>query len=153
MSFDHILENRNSTASRLIRQKAHRLVRHPGFGESDRESIEQEFRKELIQKYDRFDPDRACEATFIARVIDNKAVSLVRYRIAEKRDFRRNATSLNETVRDTGGGSVERAQTLDASMVRNQAGQWPKTMACDWCGRFEPRPQPKTPEERPQQYP
>ncbi len=37
-------------------------------------------------------------------------------------------------------------------------GQWPRTMACDWCGCLEPRLQtpldpPKTPEERPREAP
>lgn len=127
MGFDHFFENRDSFASQLIRHKARQLVRHPGFRQFEQEDIEQELRKELVQKYSNFDPDRARETTFIARVIENKTVSLVRIRTAEKRDFRRNANSLNETVRDADGGSVERVQTFDTSAARNHTGQSPRS--------------------------
>lgn len=123
MGFDHLFEDRNSFASQLIRQKARLLVRHPGFNKSEQRDIEQELAMELILKYRCFDPDRARETTFIARVLESKAISLVRTRIAEKRDFRRDAHSLNETVRDADGGSVERAQTFDASASANHTGQ------------------------------
>lgn len=43
--------------------------------------------------------------------------------MAEKRHFRRNANSLNEPVRNVDGGSVERAQTADASTARGHTGQ------------------------------
>lgn len=127
MGFDHLFENRDSFASQLIRQKARQLVRHPGFSKSDRPDIEQELAMELVRKYRCFDPERARETTFIARVIENKAVSLVRIRIAEKRDFRRSANSLNETVRDADGGSVERTQAFDASSATNHTGQFRRT--------------------------
>lgn len=121
--FDHLFNNRNSFASQLIRQKARQLVRHPGFNKSEQKDIEQELALELVLKYRCFDPNRARESTFIARVLENKAISLVRTRIAEKRDFRRDAHSLNETVRDADGGSVERAQTLDDSASARHTGQ------------------------------
>lgn len=123
MGFDHLFEDRDSFASQLIRQKARQLVRHPGFRKSEQRDIEQELAMELVLKYRCFDPDRARETTFIARVVENKAISLVRARVAEKRDFRRDAHSLNETVSDAEGGSVERAQTLDASSARTHTGQ------------------------------
>jgi len=127
MGIDQHLEDRDSFASQLIRQKARQLVRHPGFTKSDRPDIEQELAIELVQKYDQFDPKRARETTFIARVIEHKAVSLVRARQAEKRHFRRNGTSLNETVSDGEGGTVERAQTVDAASAKRHTGQAPRT--------------------------
>lgn len=123
MGFDHLFQDRDSFASQLIRQKARQLVRHPGFSKSEREDIEQELRIELVQKYRCFDPDRARETTFIARVVENKVISLIRARVAEKRDFRRDARSLNETVSDAEGGQVEQAQTLDAAAARAHTGQ------------------------------
>jgi RNA polymerase sigma-70 factor (ECF subfamily) len=127
MGFDHLFEDRDSFASQLIRQKARQLVRHPGFTKSEREDIEQELRIELVQKYRCFDPDRARETTFIARVLENKVISLIRARAAEKRDFRRDARSLNETVSDAEGGQVEQAQTLDAPAARAHTGQSPRS--------------------------
>ena len=123
MNLNDLFENRDSFASQLIRQKARQLVRHPGFSKSEQYDIEQELALELVLKYRCFDPDRARETTFIARVVENKAISLIRARIAEKRDFRRDAHSLNETVRDADGGSVERASTFDASASANHTGQ------------------------------
>jgi RNA polymerase sigma-70 factor, ECF subfamily len=123
MGFDHLFEDRDSFASQLIRQKARQLVRHPGFNKSEQKDVEQELAMELVLKYCCFDPDRARETTFVARVVENKAISLVRARIAEKRDFRRDGRSLNEAVRDSDGGSVERAQTCDASSSANHTGQ------------------------------
>lgn len=123
MNLIDLFSNRDSFASQLIRQKARQLVRHPGFTKSEREDIEQELRIELIQKFRCFDPRRARETTFIARVLENKVISLIRARVAEKRDFRRDARSLNETVSDAEGGQVEQAQTLDASAARANTGQ------------------------------
>lgn len=123
MNLNDLFNNRDSFASQLIRQKARLLVRHPGFSRSEQKDIEQELAMELVLKYRCFDPDRARETTFIARVVENKAISLVRTRIAEKRDFRRDAHSLNETVHDADGGSVERATTFDASASANHTGQ------------------------------
>ena len=123
MTLKALFENRDSFASQLIRQKARQLARHPGFNRSEQKDIEQELAMELVLKYRCFDPDRARETTFIARVLESKAISLVRTRIAEKRDFRRDAHSLNETVRDADGGSVERASTFDASASTNHTGR------------------------------
>jgi len=127
MGFDHLFEDRDSFASQLIRQKARQLVRHPGFNKSEQKDVEQELAMELVLKYRCFDPDRARETTFIARVVENKAISLVRARVAEKRDFRRDARSLNENVRDADGVGVERAQTCDASSSANHTGQSRRT--------------------------
>lgn len=123
MGFDYHFENRDSFASQFIRQKARQLVRHPGFSKSEREDIEQELRIELVLKFPGFDPRRACETTFIARVVENKANSLIRVRGAKKRDFRRDAASLNETVSDGNGGQAETSQTIDSSAVRAHRGQ------------------------------
>lgn len=127
MNLNDLFDNRNSFASQLIRQKARQLVRHPGFNRSEQKDIEQELAIELVRKYRCFDPERARETTFIARVLENKVISLVRTRIAEKRDFRRDAHSLNVTVRDADGGSVEWGQTFEAAASANHTGQVRRT--------------------------
>ena len=126
MSIDRLFEDRDSFVSRLIRHKARQLVRHPAFSKADRPDIEQELAIELVQKYRQFDPARARETTFITRVIEHKAVSLVRARQAEKRHFRLSGKSLSETVSDGEGGSVERSQTLGAASARRHTGQAPR---------------------------
>jgi len=127
MNLNDLFENRDSFASQFIRQKARQLVRHPGFSKSDRPDIEQELAIELVQKYDQFDPKRARETTFIARVLEHKTVSLIRTCQAEKRHFRRNGKSLNENVSDSEGGTVERAQTVDAASAKRHTGQAPRS--------------------------
>ena len=122
MNLNVLFEDRNSFASQLIRKKAGQLVRHPGFRRSDQRDIEQEFAVELLLKYRHYDPGRARETTFVARVIENKAVSLVRARTAQKRDYRRESNSLNETINDPDGSRVERSQTINASAARNHTG-------------------------------
>jgi RNA polymerase sigma-70 factor (ECF subfamily) len=77
----------------------------------------------LVKNRHCFDPDRACESTFLARVAENKAISLVRACTAEKRDFSRNAESLNENVLDEDGELVELAQTFDTYSAKNHTGR------------------------------
>lgn len=122
-----LLIGENQFASQLIRRKAHQLVRHPGFNQSDRLDIEQEFKLELLQKLHAFDAKRARVTTFIARVIENKSASLIRSRIAEKRDYRRRASSLNTRVGDSEGGCVDRGQALESSAVSNHRGPASRT--------------------------
>lgn len=127
MGIDQLFEDRDSFASQLIRQKARQLVQHPGFSKSDCPDIEQELAIEPVQKFCQFDPERARETTFVARVIENKIVSLIRARQAEKRHFRRNDKSLNESVKDGDGGAVEQAQTVDAATAKRHTGQAPRS--------------------------
>lgn len=110
-------------ASRLIRWKAFQLIRHPAFNQSDRLDIEQELVLELLRKCDRFDPNLARATTFVSRIVERKAASLIRNRIAEKRDYRRHRNLLNETICDTAGCNEERSQTLESSAVKTHTGQ------------------------------
>lgn len=123
MNIQNLFSHRDPFASQLVRQKARQLVRHPAFNRSELRDIEQELVLELVRKYRCYDPERAQESTFIARIVESKIASMIRIRMAEKRDFRRDAHSLNETIRDSDGGCVERSQTLDASAVSNHTGQ------------------------------
>lgn len=79
----------NKSAYEIIRHKARQLVRGPEFRPSDQEDIEQELLLAILQRWPAFDPARASAATFIARIIENKAASIVRACRAAKRDARR----------------------------------------------------------------
>lgn len=127
MKLSDLFEDRDSFVSRTIHHKARQLVRSPGFTESDRPDVEQELAIELVLKYGHFDPARAGETTFVARVIENKAISLVRARQAQKRHFRHNGTSLNETISDSKGRPVERVRTVDGRSVKRHTGQAPRS--------------------------
>ncbi len=118
-----LLENGDSPVVELIRQKARELIRHPGFRQSELEDVQQELTLELLRKSSGFDPRRGCEEAFVSRVIRSKAVSLVRARTCEKRNFRRHGRSLNELVSDAEYYSVERSQTCVATAAQNHTFQ------------------------------
>lgn len=90
-----------------IRYKAERLVRHhPAFCETDADDVAQDLALELFKASARFDPARSSENTFIARVLDSKAKSLIRHRQAQRRDYRRVFKSLHRRM-ESGNDDAE----------------------------------------------
>lgn len=124
MNLEKMFENRDSFAWQYIRQQALLLVQHPGFKPSERRNIESELWTVLVRKAPGFDPSRGQESTFIARIVDARIRSLVRWRIAAKRHFRHDGQSLNEMISDAGGNLVELGETLDAETAKNHLGQY-----------------------------
>lgn len=84
-----------------------------GFSESDIADIEQDLRFGLWERLGNFDPERAKFTTFVRRVVEKKVAKILRDRVAEKRDFRRNGRSLSET-RDEGAQTVAQEPTTAA---------------------------------------
>lgn len=101
----------NQYAARLIKFKARQLARRSGFSRTDRGDLEQEMWVDLIDRLPRYDPDKASLNTFIARVVERKVVSILRYHLAEMRSPGRNEASLNDPAVDCDGRVVERHQT------------------------------------------
>jgi len=99
-------------AADTIRCKARQLIGKAGFTKSDVDDLMQEMTLDLLERLPKFDPNKAAQSTFVARVIERKISKILRHRMQEKRDFRREACSLNEEVPDGKGGTVERSQTL-----------------------------------------
>ncbi|MEK6676408.1 MAG: sigma factor [Planctomycetota bacterium] len=97
-------------ANRIIHHKARQLVLESGFSPSDREDIEQELRIAILERWKAFDSRRASDRTFAARIIENKAVSLIRANRAAKRNIRRCTPLYNERVTD-GDFDEERARS------------------------------------------
>ena len=122
-----MLADKKSAISQLIRLKARNLVRQPAFCDVEAKDIEQELVVELLKQANHFDPSRSCEVTFASRVIESTTLSMIRARLAEKRDYRRETCSLNDDVWGFDGESVERSQTLDASAARQHTGQFPRS--------------------------
>jgi len=108
--------------AKLVRDKAYELAKSPGFSRSDRPDIEQDLTFHLLRKSALFDPARAKPMTFASRLIENKAASMVRKIGAMKCTCRRNALSLNETVKDGEGRTIELAQTFEESAGRQHTG-------------------------------
>ncbi len=101
-------------ANEIIRHKARQLSHKPGFGPSDREDIEHDLFIAILERWPAFNSKRASARTFVARIIENKAASLVRACQAAKRGVRQ-STSLN-------GDTTNGASDVDEEEVRARRG-------------------------------
>jgi RNA polymerase sigma-70 factor, ECF subfamily len=98
---------------RLVTFKAKQLTLHPGFSDADREDIEQELLLDLLRRQPKYDPERAQNSTFVARVVEHRAATLIEERTACRRDHRCQAFSLNEPIEEGGDACCERSETFD----------------------------------------
>ena len=104
----------------IIRHKARQLARKPGFSPSDREDIEHELLIAILERWPAFDSSRASARTFVARIIENKAASLIRACQAAKRGVRQ-CTPLN-------GDAANGACDFDEEQVRARRGIHARTV-------------------------
>ena len=100
-------------AAETIHHKVRQLVGKVGFTNDDVEDLEQEMRADLLARLPKFNPEKAAHNTFVARLIDRKISTLIRYRTQEARDYRREACSLNDLLEDDEGNTIQRAYTVD----------------------------------------
>ena len=114
-------------AARTIRHKARQLVGKAGFKKHDIKDLEQEMTLDLLSRLPKFDPDKAAQSTFVARVIERKISKLIRHRRQEMRDHRRETCSLNEVVENGDGETTERACTIDQDEADMHAGRRSRT--------------------------
>ena len=85
-----------------IRVKGEQLSRRKDFGASCCEDIEQDLWLHLLGQAARFDGDRSSLNTFIDRVVNSAAASLVRSREREMRADGFHAQSLDSVADDSG---------------------------------------------------
>jgi RNA polymerase sigma-70 factor (ECF subfamily) len=97
---------------RIIRRKSWALAHSAGFVPDDQEDLEQELRLDLLLRLPHFDPTRGRRHPFVLRLIDNKIANLVEARRTGKRDYRREAFSLNAEFELEDGETIERAEVL-----------------------------------------
>lgn len=116
MSLNH---SRMEAAESLIRTKAKRLCRRPGFTTSDEGDIEQVLWTHLVEQEPRFDPTRDW-MTYVSFISDKRCSSIRRDRFAEKRDPRREEFSLDAWVRDSDGEFVARHEMVEEASVDPQ---------------------------------
>jgi RNA polymerase sigma factor (sigma-70 family) len=81
----------------LIRSKAVRLSRSPGFRRSDQPDLEQELAAHVLRQASRYDAARGSVNTFIDRVVTSAAAMIVRDRRRLKRGSGQRAISLDQT--------------------------------------------------------
>lgn len=89
----------------LIKYKARTLCRMSAFSKSEFDNIVQDLWLHLLEQEAKFDPSRACFETYANRVITNKVRSIIRHRIAAKRNPNREEASLNEAAEPGKPGS------------------------------------------------
>jgi RNA polymerase sigma-70 factor (ECF subfamily) len=99
----------------LIRRKANQLIGRAGLTRQDREDLEQELLRLLLQRLSTIDQQRARTSAFLATVIERLASNLLRDRRAAKRDGRR-TSSLNVPA----SGEDAPAELVDTITRREQ---------------------------------
>lgn len=96
-----------------IRAKA--MVRDWNLPLDDIEDIKQEMRLDLLRRWPSYNPEKAGPRTFISRLLRNKTASLIESLTAEKRDFRKEACSLNQDVVGDDGASFSPVESLGSN--------------------------------------
>lgn len=106
---------------RVTRKYVRRLVGRGGFTATDREDLEQQILLEALRRLRQFDPARGKRESFVARIVETTASTLLLRRRAPCRDWRRCA-SLHDRVPDADGRSVEIWRTLEQDVGRAARG-------------------------------
>ena len=83
----------------LIQITAKRQVGRYGYAESDRDDLEQLITMEVIRRRAKFDPGKAQENTFLARLVTHALADIIAARKAACRDYRREKGMLSQWVR------------------------------------------------------
>jgi RNA polymerase sigma-70 factor (ECF subfamily) len=99
-------------AKNLIRHKARQMIGKYGLAPDDYNDLRQDMILDLLTRLPKFNPDKAGLNTFVTRLVDRKASSIIRHRRQAKRDFRCKAGSLEDMVETKDGGTVERGETI-----------------------------------------
>jgi len=102
MQWNNISDDLDAETKRVIRYHARKLVGRTGINRNDVEDLEQELAAHVVQCLRRFDPTKASRKTFISRIVEHEAGKILRYRSAERRDRKREQSSLDLEAADTG---------------------------------------------------
>ena len=106
-------------AATKIRFHARQLARTGFFPSQDTEDIEQDLMVDLLRRLDDFDPGRASRNTFIARIVEHAAATLIEAARAEKRGCQFQLDSLDAPLGDDDQGAL----TL-GDIIPDDAGLW-----------------------------
>ena len=96
----------------LIRHKSHQLIGKAGFVQADRADIEQELMLDLLRRMKHFDPAKAKRSTFMSRIVEHRISTMLEYRFAGCRDWRKCRESLNEPIRQGEEGFAEKIENV-----------------------------------------
>lgn len=96
----------------LIQVTVQKTVGSYRLTESDRDDLEQQIAMEVVRRRAKFDPGKAQEKTFLARLVKHARADIIAAREAGNRDYRREEGSLDQWVQDDAGGWELRGETI-----------------------------------------
>jgi RNA polymerase sigma-70 factor, ECF subfamily len=102
----------NAYAVTKIRFQSRQLACTRAFRFTDVEDLEQELMLDLLCRLPAFDPSRSGRNTFIARIVENHAATLIKAALAEKRGAAVEHESLHTIVHEDTGDPIELGDTL-----------------------------------------
>ena len=101
-------------ALKLVRAKARKYLGRYGLTAADVEDMQQELLLHLHFAMKKYDPSRGERTTFMDRVVQKRILSIIRYKTASPRDYRKEAHSLNEPAPgDTSDSDLTWGDCLD----------------------------------------
>jgi RNA polymerase sigma factor (sigma-70 family) len=109
--------------STLIRHTVRRMCLLEGFRTADALDFEQDLHLAVLKRLRTYDARRASLRTYIARVVESAAISLIRRRLADKRTPLREGASLDSMACGPDGRIVPQHETLRETSVD----PWPQT--------------------------
>jgi len=112
----------NEEIEGIIRLKAKALSRSRGFHESEYEDIQQDLHLHWLEHRAGYKSARGNPLTFADIVLNNKIRSMIRARRAGKRDYRRNAYSLDDPLESDGQIKGTRHEIYDKDRYARQVG-------------------------------
>jgi len=112
-------------ARALIRKKAKQLVGRAGYRHQDREDIEQELALQFVRRLPSFDPGQGHFNVFATVVIERSVASILRHRLAKKRDDR-HVMSLSAKIDSGEEGLAELVETIGQRELDARRGQHPR---------------------------
>jgi len=107
----------------LIQVTVRKAVDRYGFPESDQDDLERQITLEVVRRRAKFDPGRAQENTFLARLVKHARADIIAARKAGIRDYRREEGSLDQWVRDESGEWALRGETITEEEAGRRVGR------------------------------
>ena len=106
----------------LIQVTVKKMIGLHGFSKSDQEELEQQIAFEVIRRRSKFDPVKAQENTFLARLVKHAVADIIAVRKAGKRDYRREEGSLDQWMKDGADKWVWRGDTVTEESAGRRIG-------------------------------
>lgn len=113
MNADNQRNGIDEYAVKQIKHKARQLVRHSAFTDADLDDLEQELTLDLLNRLRKYNPRRAQRNTFIARVVEHKAATILEAASAARHRERACALSLSDRIETAEGELIELGDTIN----------------------------------------